>query len=144
MAGVHGWHLCIDKIHVEDVITVSRAAVAVGVCATWCRHPMPLANGADVEALAQRLEQYQDTYHAANQATVVFLASAYRGGVLCHPCVDHPLARQVQDRALPCCAVTHGRALRQCCISGPPRFTPIRRCGPRCTAVARDAGCAVC
>ena len=72
--GCHVWHLCIDEIHVEDVITVSGEAQAVGLCATCCRHPMPLASGGDVEALAQRLEQDRDTYHAANQATVVFLA----------------------------------------------------------------------
>ena len=72
--GCHVWHLCIDEIHVEDVITVSGEAQAVGLCATCCRRPMPLAPGGDVEALAQRLEQDPDTYHAANQATVVFLA----------------------------------------------------------------------
>ena len=72
--GCHVWHLCIDDIHVEDVINVSREALAVGWCATCCRHPMPLASGTHVEALAQRLEQDQHTYHAANQATVVFLA----------------------------------------------------------------------
>ena len=72
--GCHVWHLCIDEIHVEDVITVSREALAVGLCAMCCRHPMPLASSADVEVLAQRLEQNPDTYHAANQATVVFLA----------------------------------------------------------------------
>ena len=33
-----------------------------------------LASGADVEALAQRLEQDPGTYHTANKATVVFLA----------------------------------------------------------------------
>ena len=38
-----------------------------------CRHPMSMATGADVEALAQRLEQDPDTYHAAKQATMVFL-----------------------------------------------------------------------
>ena len=70
----HVWHLCMDEIHVEDVITVSREALAVALCATCCRHPMPLASGADVEALAQRLEQDSNTYHAANQATVVFLS----------------------------------------------------------------------
>ena len=59
---------------VEDVITVSGEAQAVGLCATCCRHPMPLASGGDVEALAQRPEQDPDTYHAANQAAVVFLA----------------------------------------------------------------------
>ena len=72
--GCHVWYLCIDEIHVEDVITVSGEAQAVGLCATCCRHPMPLASGGDVEALAQRLEQDPDTYHAANQATVVFPA----------------------------------------------------------------------
>ena len=50
--GCHVWHLCIDEIHVEDVITVSGEAHAVGLCATCCRHPMPLASGGDVEALA--------------------------------------------------------------------------------------------
>ena len=74
IAGVHVWHVCIDEIHVEDVITVSREAVTVGLCATCCRYPMPSASGANVEALAQRLEQDPDTYHTANQATVVFLA----------------------------------------------------------------------
>ena len=72
--GGHVWHVCIDEIHVEDVITVSHEALAVGLCATCCRHPMPLASGPDAEALAQRLEQDPDTYHAANQATVVFPA----------------------------------------------------------------------
>ena len=72
--GCHVWHLCIDEIHMEDVITVSGKAQAVGLCATCCRHPMPLASGGDVEALAQRLEQDPDTYHAANQATLVLLA----------------------------------------------------------------------
>ena len=74
IAGVHVWHLCIDEIHVEHVITVSREAVAVELCAACCRHPMPLASGDDVEDMAQRLEQDPDTYHTANQATVVFLA----------------------------------------------------------------------
>ena len=50
--GCHVWHLCIDEIHVEDVITVSGEAKGVGLCATRCRHPMPLASGGDVEALA--------------------------------------------------------------------------------------------
>ena len=50
--GCHVWHLCINEIHVEDVITVSGEAQAVGLCATCCRHPMPLASGGDVEALA--------------------------------------------------------------------------------------------
>ena len=72
--GCHVWPLCIDKIHVEDVITASGEGQAVGLCATCCRHPMPLPSGADVEALAQRLEQDPDTYHAANQATVVIVA----------------------------------------------------------------------
>ena len=84
--GCHVWHLCMDEIHVEDVITVSREALAVGLCATCCRHPMPLASGADVEALAERLEQDADTYHAANQATVVFLPAGQPGQVLvCNP-----------------------------------------------------------
>ena len=68
------WHLCIDEIYVEDAITVSREALAVGLCATCCRHPMPLASGDDVEALTQRLEQDPDTNHATNQAPVVLLA----------------------------------------------------------------------
>ena len=34
---------------------------------------MPLANGDNVEALAQRLEQASDRYHASNEAAVVFL-----------------------------------------------------------------------
>ena len=46
--GCHVWNVCIDEIHVEDVITVSREALAGGLCATCCRHPMPLASGADV------------------------------------------------------------------------------------------------
>ena len=66
ISGGHVWHLCIDGIHVEGVITDSREALAVELCATCCRHPMPLASGADVEALAQRLEQDSDTSHAAN------------------------------------------------------------------------------
>ena len=72
--GVHVWHLCIDEIHMEDVIIVSCNALAVGLCATFCRHPMPLASGSDKEAVAQRPKQDPDTYHTANQATVVFLA----------------------------------------------------------------------
>ena len=48
IAGVPGWHLCIDEMHVEDAITVSREVIAVGLCATCCRHPMPLPSGADV------------------------------------------------------------------------------------------------
>ena len=67
------WHLWIGKIHV-DVIIVSREAIAVGLHAMYGQHPMPLASGDDVEALAQRLEEDPITYHAANQATVVFLA----------------------------------------------------------------------
>ena len=74
IAGVHVWHLCSDEIYMEDIITVSHKARAVELCTTCCRHPMPLASGADVEALATRLEQDLDTYHTANQATVVFLA----------------------------------------------------------------------
>ena len=70
----HVWHLCVGEIHVEDVITFSREALAVGLCATCCWHPMPLASDEDVEPLARRLEQDPDTYHAANQASVVFLA----------------------------------------------------------------------
>ena len=72
--GCHVWHPCINQMHVDDLITASREALAVGLCAMCCRYPMPLASGADVEALAQRPEQDPDTYHAANQATVVFLA----------------------------------------------------------------------
>ena len=53
---------------------MSGEAEAVGLCTTCCRHAMPLASGGDVEALAPRLEQDPHTYHAANQATVVFLA----------------------------------------------------------------------
>ena len=60
------WHLCIDESHVEDVISVSREALVVGLCATCCRHPMPFPSGDDVEAPAQRLEQDPETYHAAN------------------------------------------------------------------------------
>ena len=47
IAGVHVWHLCIDEIHVEDAITVSREALAVALCATCCGHAMPLATGDD-------------------------------------------------------------------------------------------------
>ena len=68
------WHLCIHEIHFEDVITLPCEPLAVGLCAMCWPHPMPLASGADVEALAQELEQDPNTYHAANQATVVFLA----------------------------------------------------------------------
>ena len=57
-----------------DVIIVSREAIAVGLHAMYGQHPMPLASGDDVEALAQRLEEDPITYHTANQATVVFLA----------------------------------------------------------------------
>ena len=32
--GVHQWHLMIDRIHVQDSITVSHEARAVGLCAT--------------------------------------------------------------------------------------------------------------
>ena len=68
------WRLCIHKFHVEVVITISRKALAVGLCAMCFQQPMPFASGDNVEALAQRLEQDPETYHAANQATVVFLA----------------------------------------------------------------------
>ena len=78
--GCRVWHLCIDEIHSEHVMTVSREALAVGLCATCCRHPMLLASGADVEALAQRLEQDSNTYHAANHTTVVFLAPHTKEG----------------------------------------------------------------
>ena len=67
------WHLCIDEIYVEDA-TVSHEAHTVGLCTTCCWHTMPLASGDDMEALAQRLEHNLGTHHAANQATVVFLA----------------------------------------------------------------------
>ena len=36
ISGCHVWHLCIDEIHVEDIITVSRQALTVGLCATRC------------------------------------------------------------------------------------------------------------
>ena len=68
------WHLCIDEIHVEDVITVSRDAHVVGLCAMCGRHPVLLAIGDDVEALAELLEQDPGTYHAANHAMVVLSA----------------------------------------------------------------------
>ena len=54
IADVHVWHLCTNEMHVEDVITVSHEAIALGLCATCCRYPMPLASGDDVEALAQQ------------------------------------------------------------------------------------------
>ena len=68
------WHVCIDEIHVEDFIALCREAVAVGLCATCCQYPMPLASGDNVEALAERLKQDPHTYHTANHATLVFLA----------------------------------------------------------------------
>ena len=74
---LHLWHQCIEEIHVEDAITASRKALAMGFC---CRHPMPFAHGDDVEALAQRLEEDPDTYDAANQASVVFLAPHAKEG----------------------------------------------------------------
>ena len=37
--GCHVWHMCIDEIHVEDVIAVSREALEVTLCATCCRTP---------------------------------------------------------------------------------------------------------
>ena len=66
IADVHVWHLGIREIHVKGVITVSREAVAVGLCTTCCRRPMPLASGDDVEALAQPLQRDLDKYQAAN------------------------------------------------------------------------------
>ena len=83
--GSHVSHLSIDEIHVEDLINVSREAVTVRLCATCCWHPMPLASGADVEALAQWLQQDPDTYHAANQATVVFVAPHTEEGYSASP-----------------------------------------------------------
>ena len=80
--GSHVWHLCMDEIHVEHGITVSREALAVGLCATCCRHPMPLLSGANVEALAQRLEQDLHTYHTVNQETLLFLAPHTEEGYL--------------------------------------------------------------
>ena len=67
IAGGHVWHLCInDNIHVEDIITVSREAVTVGLCTTCCLQPMQFASSEDVVAMAQRSEQDPDTPHAAN------------------------------------------------------------------------------
>ena len=66
MSSVHVRHLCIDKLHVEDLNIVSAQALSVGLCATCCRHPMPLASGDNVEALAERLEEGAKTYDAAN------------------------------------------------------------------------------
>ena len=37
IVGVHVWHLCVDEIHVEDVISASCEAHAVGLCATCWR-----------------------------------------------------------------------------------------------------------
>ena len=127
--GCHVWHLCIDEIHVQDIITVSGEAQAVGLCATCCRHPMPLASGAVVEALAQRLEQDQDTYHAANRAAVVFLephTEEEYSAILVW--VIPTCGRFKADH---CHAVRkeHGGAVRQCSISGPPWLPPVRMCG---------------
>ena len=36
--GVHLWHLYIDDLHMEDVITVSREAYVVGLCACHMLH----------------------------------------------------------------------------------------------------------
>ena len=57
----------------------------MGLCARCCRHPMPLASGDDVEGLAQKLEQDPDTHHAANHATVVFLAPHTEEGYFAIP-----------------------------------------------------------
>ena len=50
VAAFHVWHLCIDEINFEDLVTISREALALRLCATCCRHPLPLVSGDDVEA----------------------------------------------------------------------------------------------
>ena len=54
--GVHVWHLLIDEIHVEDVITVSCEARALGLCATCCTEMVTRCSGEDVEAPGERLD----------------------------------------------------------------------------------------
>ena len=51
--GVQLWQLSIDELHVEDVVTFSHEARAVGLCATCCTERITLCSGADVEALGE-------------------------------------------------------------------------------------------
>ena len=108
------WHLCIDELHMEGVITAPRDAHAVGLCATCCRHTVPLASGADVETLAQRMEEEPVTYHAATLATVVFLAPHTADGCGGNLVWVIPTCGNFKAEALPCTEEAHGGAVRQC------------------------------
>ena len=77
--GVHLWHLLVEEFHMEHVITVSREARAVCLCATCFKQVVTLCSRRDVDALRERLDQDAACYHAAGQAAIVVLATkAYR------------------------------------------------------------------
>ena len=67
-------HLCIDELHVENILAVSQDVHVVRLCATYCRQTIPVASGNNVESPAEQLEHEPASYHAAALATVVFLA----------------------------------------------------------------------
>ena len=83
--GCHVWHLCIDEIHVEDVITVSGEAHAVGLCATRCWHPMPRCGNApfrdrhgyllsaDTDHDARRSREMQAALYAEGASTLSWM-----------------------------------------------------------------------
>ena len=72
---VHLWHLLIDELHVEDIITISLVARAISMCATCCiKAVVTLCSGEDVEALGECLDRDAARYDVATQSTVVFLA----------------------------------------------------------------------
>ena len=49
--GVHLWHLLIDKLQVEDVVTVSQQARAVALRATCCTEVVTPYTSEDVKAI---------------------------------------------------------------------------------------------
>ena len=72
--GVRMWHLLIDELHVEGLITVLHEAGAVGLCATGCIGAAILCSGENTEALRERLDRRSAQYHSATQATMVSMA----------------------------------------------------------------------
>ena len=68
------WHLLIEELDIEDDVTISHEARAVGSCATCCTKAVTLCSGQVVEALGERLDRDAARYHGEKQATVVFLA----------------------------------------------------------------------
>ena len=101
IARVHLWHLRIDKLHSEHVITVSHDAHAVGMCTTFCWATMPLASGNNMEAVPPQVEQNSLLYHTATTASVAFLAYHTSEGYFALPVWAIPTCETFKARNRP-------------------------------------------